>query len=278
MTSPPPTSRYPRPYRLLDPGSGTVRESLAAPDPGAVAATAVREAVAAERDGACRLAAPRGVDGGVLHAILASVRIPVVAHEDDLANAAPHEVRRGALIDLDGTVLDSMGVWGDVDRAFLRAHGIAINDAILSRLGSFVHLREAAEFFCAECGVARDPEEICEEFRDLLADCYFHTIPTFPGVREALERMRAEGVRMALVTATDERLARAALRRNGVEHLFDHFFCDVTKREPDALLAPLDALGTGIRETVVYDDVPSILSLARAAGFATEASLVPSIP
>ena len=244
----------------------------------AVPVASVREAVAAERAGARRLAAPRGIGGNALHAILASVSIPVAAHEDDLADAASGEVRRGALIDLDGTVLDSMGVWGDVDRAFLRAHNIAITDALLARLSSFVHLREAAEFFCVECGVSRDPEAICGEFRDLLADRYFHTIEIFPGVRETLERMRAEGVRMALVTATDEHLARAALRRNGVEHFFDHFFCDVTKREPDALLRPLDALGTGIRETVVYDDVPSILDLARAAGFAAEASLIPVTP
>ena len=247
-----------------------------APPSGAAPASSVREAVAAECAGACCLAAPRGIGGDALHAICASVAIPVAAHAEDATAAVPATPRRGALIDLDGTVLDSMGVWGDVDRDFLRAHGIPATDALLARLGSFVHLREAADFFCGECGVARDPEDICAEFRDLLADRYFHTIPTLPGVREALERLRAEGVRTALVTATDEELARAALRRNGVEHLFDHFFCDVTKREPDALLAPLDALGTGIRETVVYDDVPSILDLARSLGFAAEPSLVPA--
>ena len=251
-------------------------EAIETPPNGAVPAGSVCEAVAAEHAGAHCLSALHGIGGDVLHAICASVSIPVAAHEADAVSAAPATSRRGALIDLDGTVLDSMGVWGDVDRDFLRAHDIPITDALLARLGSFVHLREAAEFFCGECGVPGDPEDICDEFRDLLADRYFHTIPTFPGVREALERLRAEGVRTALVTATDERLARAALRRNGVEHLFDHFFCDVTKREPSSLLAPLDELGAGIRETVVYDDVPSILALARSLGFATEPSLVPA--
>ena len=250
--------------------------AVAVPPHGAASASSVREAVGAERAGARCLATPRGIGGDALHAICASVGIPVAAHEADAAAAAPDTPRRGALIDLDGTVLDSMGVWGDVDRDFLRAHDIAITDALLARLGSFVHLREAAEFFCVECGIPGDPEDICSEFRDLLADRYFHSIPTLPGVREALERLRAEGVRTALVTATDEQLARAALRRNGVEQFFDHFFCDVTKREPDSLLAPLDALGTGIRETVVYDDVPSILELARSLGFAAEPSLVPA--
>ena len=275
-TRPPSSSHLP--FVRFAPESGARPAPEATPEPGAVPAASVREAVEAERAGARCVATPAGLGGDVLHAILASVRIAVVAHAADAADAAPAEVRRGALIDLDGTVLDSMGVWGDVDRDFLHRHGIAVTDAILSRLGSFVHLREAAEFFHDECGIPGDPETICGEFRDLLADRYFRSIPLLPGVRESLERLHTGGVRTALVTATDERLARAALRRNGVEHLFDHFFCDVTKRDPASLLLPLDALGTGLRETVVYDDVPSILDLARSTGFAAAAPTLVSPP
>ena len=289
-----------------------------------VSASTVREAVEAERDGADYLGVgavfptstkddAADVSGDALHAICASVRIPVVAiggiTEANLPSlagsgicgaavvsalfgaadpreaarrldaatramaAVPVETRRGALVDLDGTVLDSMHVWGDVDRAYLAAHGIPASNPLLARLGSFVHLREAAEFFHGECGIGDSPEAICEEFRQMLADRYLHSLGLVPGAKEALERLRAEGVRTALVTATDEELARPALRRNGVEHLFNLCCFDVAKRTPAALYGVLDRLGTGVSETVVYDDIPSILDLARSAGFAAEATL-----
>lgn len=306
---------------------GSVAEARRRLGPGrilGVSAQTVAEAVAAERDGADYLGVgavfptstkldAAEVSADTLHAICASVRIPVVAiggigeanlmelagsgiagvavvsalfgAADPLAAtrrldaatralvAVPTVARRGAIIDLDGTVLDSMGVWGELDRRYVSEHRFARPDEVLHHLTTVVHLREAAVYLHHECGVPETPDEIEALFHRWLSERYYNDIPLFPWTRPALERLRAEGVRTALATATCEELSMAALRRNGVADLFDRFHFNVTKRSPETLYAILDCLGTGTRETVVYDDIDSILAMAARGGFATADTL-----
>ncbi len=182
--------------------------------------------------------------------------------------ASPSAPRlRGALVDLDGVVLDSLGVWGDIDRDYIRRHALANPETVRERLSRVVHLREAADYLHGECGVPDTPEEILEEFRRLLEDEYRHRLQVFPWVAERLRAMRGEGLRVALVSATSEPMARAALRRNGVEDCFDLFFCDADKRCADVLILAAAALGTVPAETLLVDDMESIRKIASAAGF-----------
>ena len=269
----------------------------------------VTEALAAERAGADFLLAHSGASPDALHAMCASVDIPVVAGIDpDSAAAAfpvgsgaagvcvrtlprrksvldslpglaravaetPPEPRRGALVDMDGTVLDSLDVWTDLDREIVERHRIPNAEEVLGFLNTVVHIREGTAYLHEKCGIGDSEEAVFQECRDILFDHYAHRIPLMPGAREALERLRAEGVRLALVTATEEELARAALRRNGVEPLFDHFYCNVSKRRPEALLQVLDSLGTGVRETMVYDDMDSVREMAESIGFQAKPGL-----
>lgn len=203
-------------------------------------------------------------------------REDILASLSDIARSiaeSPAEPRLGALVDMDGTVLDSMDVWTALDREIVERHGIPNAEEVLGFLGSVVHIREGTAYLHEQCGIGDSEEAVFQECRDILFDHYAHLIPLMPGAREALERLRAEGVHLALVTATEEALARAALRRNGVENLFDHFYCNVSKRRPEALLQVLDSLGTGIRETVVYDDMDSVREMAEALGFRVSPAL-----
>ena len=263
----------------------------------------VSGAVTAERAGAGFLLARDRLPGNALHAICASVDIPVVAEVRDGAASAdclagigiagvcvrvppvsadslaplaevagriaesPVQARRGALVDMDGTVLDSIDVWKALDREMVERHKIPDAEQVLAYLNTVVHIREGTAYLHEHCGIGESEEAVFQECRAILFDHYAHRIPLMPGTREALERLHAEGVRMALVTATEEAFVRAALRRNGVEHLFDSFHCNVSKRRPEALLDVLDGLGTGVRETVVYDDMDSVRAMAEEIGF-----------
>ena len=263
----------------------------------------VSGAVAAEHAGADFLLTGDRLPTNALHAICASVDIPVVAEVCDETDAAdrlagtgvagvcvsvpttsadtlarlaevagrivgtPAKPRRGALVDMDGTVLDSMDVWKALDREMVERHKIPDAEQVLAYLNTVVHIREGTAYLHEHCGIGESEEAVFQECRAILFDHYAHRIPLMPGTREALERLHAEGVRMALVTATEEAFVRAALRRNGVEQFFDSIHCNVSKRRPEALLDVLDGLGTGVRETVVYDDMDSVRAMAEEIGF-----------
>ena len=51
-----------------------------------------------------------------------------------------------AIFDVDGTLLDSMGVWDAIDRDFLHEHGLAVPPG-LDQVMKTLTLRQSAEYF-----------------------------------------------------------------------------------------------------------------------------------
>lgn len=187
--------------------------------------------------------------------------------------AVAPERRVGAIIDLDGVVLDSLGVWKEIDSRYLADLGLADRPEVVYRMNHASTLMDAAVYLHDECGVAKDAGTICREFKDLLRSYYHDTLLLLPGAREALERFRREGIRTALVTASPEEFVMPALRRNHADQYFDHFFFDTEKTDRSVFPHVIETMGTGIPETTVYDDLDRIRDTAEALGFATRPSL-----
>ena len=56
---------------------------------------------------------------------------------------------KGAIFDLDGTLLDSMGVWDQVDIDFLSKRGIDVPDDYMTKVAA-MQFRQIAEYYdCA---------------------------------------------------------------------------------------------------------------------------------
>ncbi len=219
-----------------------------------------------------------GVAGvAVVSAIFGAPDLPAAVHGLDAATrvlvAAPVPKRRGAVVDLDGVVLDSLGIWAELDAKFIARHGLAGRQDILDRLAKSASAMDGAIYLHDECGVPMSPEDICKDFHDLLEDAYLHTLPLMPGAREALQRLRDEGVHMVLVTASPEALVVPALRRNGVGDFFDGLLCLADKTRPSTFFRALELLGTAPATTTVYDDLDSIRATAASLGFSTAATL-----
>ncbi len=183
------------------------------------------------------------------------------------------ELIHAAIVDLDGVVLDSLGVWQDIDRDYLKAHGLDGRPEINARLNNSSTLMDAALYLHEECGIEKSPEAICDEFNLLLGDYYRHTLTLIPGAKEAMDALKAKGLKLALVTASPSELVHAALRRNGIDDYFDHFFCLADKMKKETFEEVLAALGSTEKTTVVYDDLERIRKVAEGLGFKTYASL-----
>lgn len=91
-----------------------------------------------------------------------------------------------------------------------------------------------------------------------------------PGARELIERLRAHGVAVALVSTTVARGILTALGRLRVLGLFDVVVCGdmVTRRKPapDPYLRAMELLGVSAEHTVVVEDSPTGIAAGRAAG------------
>ena len=123
------------------------------------------------------------------------------------------------IFDLDGTLIDSNGVWVDVDKAFLAkrnapytkeyyegvAHTILTNCAIFTK--EYLHLEESCE-------------EIIAEWMEL-AEGQYHDVPLKDGVREYLDRCLEAGHRMVIFTACVPEHCQAAIDHHGLASYFE---------------------------------------------------------
>jgi HAD superfamily hydrolase (TIGR01509 family) len=177
---------------------------------------------------------------------------------------------KGAIFDMDGTLLDSMVIWDTVAVDYLRGFGITPNDTIYEAVRS-MSIQQVCEHFCSVYGIALSQEQIAVGINAMVEDFYFNRAPLKPGVLEALDCLKARGVAMCVATATDRYLVEAALRRTGIFPYFGRIFtCTEVgsgKDVPDIFLQALEFLGTSLRETVVFEDALYAIKTAKAAGF-----------
>ena len=177
---------------------------------------------------------------------------------------------RGAIFDVDGTLLDSMFIWDTIGETYLRSIGYQPKEN-LNETFKNMSLHQAARYYQTEYGVTLSIDEIMDGVNAMLERYYRFEVPLKPGVAELLERLRQSGVKLCIATATDRHLVEAALDRCGVLSCFGEIFtCNEVghgKDEPDIFETALRFLGTRREETLVFDDALYAVRTAKEAGF-----------
>ena len=103
--------------------------------------------------------------------------------------------------DLDGTLLDSNGVWLDIDVEFLGRFGIGSvpedYTGYVTHHGFDGSARYTRDYF----RLPLTPEEIISAWREMARSAYAGQLELKPGARGFLERARASGIPCALLTS-----------------------------------------------------------------------------
>lgn len=190
----------------------------------------------------------------------------------------PSEVPPTIVFDLDGTLADTAGDLIAAANACFAARGIGAlldpaKDASIAFRGGRAMLR--AGFSRAYPEISDDDLHILveEDFPFLLesygANINVHT-RLYPGVRDALSRLRSDGHRLAICTNKPERLARALMDEIGILPLFHHLTGADTypwrKPDPRPLLETVRAAGGQRERAVLVGDTETDRAAAAAAG------------
>lgn len=177
---------------------------------------------------------------------------------------------KGAIFDLDGTILDSMAIWETYGTSYLRSKGYEPEEDLDETFRAF-SLRDAA-VFCKDILKSEMPvEEIMADINRVAEYFYFYEVPLKEGVKEYLLSLKEKGVKMCIATATDRYLTEAALIRHGILNLFE-FILTCTevgagKKEPLIFRKALERLGTPKEETVIFEDAIHAAATAKKDGF-----------
>jgi beta-phosphoglucomutase-like phosphatase (HAD superfamily) len=174
-----------------------------------------------------------------------------------------------AIFDLDGTLIDSLGVWEQVDRDFLARRGIALTPDYTAKVSAMC-FSEAAEYTIHRFGFRDTPEELIREWNGMVAFEYANNIGLKPLAGEYLSHLLESGVTLGVATALPEELYTPVLRRNGVYDRFSAFASvgEVSRGKgfPDVYLLAAERLGVPPERCVVFEDVVNGIRGVKAAG------------
>lgn len=177
---------------------------------------------------------------------------------------------KGAIFDLDGTLLDSMFIWDCIGETYLRSRGLEPKERLNETFKS-MSLRQAADYYKSEYGMTGTVEDIMDGVNRMIEHFYVGEVRPKEGAAELLRLFQERGIQMCIATATDRHLVEAALKHNGLLEYFSEIFtCNnvgAGKDEPAIYEEALRQLGTDKDSTLVFEDALYAVETAAKAGF-----------
>ena len=178
---------------------------------------------------------------------------------------------KGAIFDMDGTLLDSMPVWKRLTQGYLAQFGVHITDQDYAVTEGFSQPQVAQYFADRYPDLPGDAQGIMDGMDELITARYETIARPKDGVLDFLEGLRRRGVKMAVATLTARRHAEKALRDRDMLDYFDFMLTiediGVSKREPDIYLQSAARMGLEPAECTVFEDAPYACTTAKRAGF-----------
>ena len=177
---------------------------------------------------------------------------------------------KGAIFDLDGTLLDSMGVWDQVDVDFLAKRGFEVPDDYMQKVAA-MQFRQIAEYTIARFNLSDTPEELMEEWNHMASVVYSTVVEAKPHAREYLATLKASGAKLSVATSLPPTLREPAMRHVGIFDYFDEVVSvddagDIGKDRPDVYLLAASRLGIEPTDCTVFEDLLVGMRSAKSVG------------
>ena len=176
------------------------------------------------------------------------------------------------IFDLDGTITDTNGLWGEVDDEFLARRGLSTTPEYRRAVERSIY-PIAAQFTKEYYSLPDAPEDIMAEW-DSLAEHHYRDLAALkPGAEEFLRRCAAEGRPMAVFTACRPSLCQIVLERFRLRDLFGSVIyaeeIGLEKRNPLCFVRLGGLLGAPLEDCTLFDDSPDNCATAASAGMDT---------
>ncbi|MCD7766974.1 MAG: HAD family phosphatase [Lachnospiraceae bacterium] len=176
---------------------------------------------------------------------------------------------KAVIFDLDGTLMDSMSLWSDIDIEYLSRYGQTI-PADLSVAIEGMSFTETAQYFKERFSLPCEVEEIKQEWNRMAYQKYAYEVELKPGAARFLRYLKEQGVPTAIASSNSQELIRASLAHHHVEDCFDRIAtsCEVAKGKPapDIYLYAADLLGVEPTNCLVFEDIPMGVQAGKNAG------------
>ena len=118
---------------------------------------------------------------------------------------------KGLIFDVDGTLLDSMGIWMDAGKRYLESQGCIVTEN-LAKVMFEQTMPQTAQYMIDNYGISYTEEEIIQGINNVVYAFYEKEAQPKEGVREFLEYMYSKSIPMTVATSTDRPMIEVALK------------------------------------------------------------------
>lgn len=178
--------------------------------------------------------------------------------------------KAGIIFDMDGTILDSMGMWNTFCTTYLLSKGKTPADDVDKKVKTMT-IPLAATFLRESYDLPYTDEEIIGQVYEMTGELYKNELVLKSKAMDFIKYLDSNNKKMIIATATEYDLAYAAMSRNkAMPYMKDIITCSMagaSKHEPDIYIQACDILKLDIKDCIICEDSLFAAKTAKNAGF-----------
>ena len=175
---------------------------------------------------------------------------------------------KGVIFDLDGTLVDSMWIWTQIDIDYLKMKGHQMPSDLRDNI---VHLSfsQTAAYFKERFNISDSIDTILTDWHNMAFNHYSKNVKLKAGVKEFLNKLKDRNIKIALATSNSVPLLEACLKNNEIYDYFDSITTtdEVSRGKdyPDVYLLAASKINVTPENCLVFEDILPAVQGAKAA-------------
>jgi thiamine-phosphate diphosphorylase len=146
------------------------------------------------------------------------------------------------IYDLDGTLIDSLGIWKNLASSYLMDKGIVAKVNLDEEISNF-SLDESAIYLKLNYDLFENKDEIKEQIINKIYHLYSQSIQLKSGVKSYLQNIYNNGATLSIASASSKSMVNAVLKNNGIDKLFS-----IIKTEEEVGISKT-------KSSLIYDEI-----------------------
>ena len=174
------------------------------------------------------------------------------------------------IFDIDGTLVDSMHVWTDIDEIFLEKYHLVEPENFHEGMEGKSYSETAQYFLDLFPQLPHTKEELEAEWHEMAFEIYTKELQLKKGAYDFILDMHKAGIKLGIATSNSRDLAEGLLINTGVWQYLDAVWTSdeakAGKPAPDVYLKVAESLGVKPERCLVFEDVPNGILAGKNAG------------
>ena len=171
---------------------------------------------------------------------------------------------KAVIFDLDGSLVDSMWMWKQIDIEYFAKYGLDMPDTLQKDIEG-MSFTEVAHYFKTSFDFPVSEEEMKNEWNQMAWDKYINEVPLKNGADKFLTFCKENNIALGIATSNSKELVTAVCKSLGIEKYFSCIMtaCEVQKGKPapDIYLAVAKKLNVLPEQCLVFEDIiPGIMA------------------